>query len=229
MAVRDTSLAKARGLGYAPRENLPLLEPPTRLREVREVVDRILVLEVLTAAAEGESCNDARDALEERGLLHACSASERAYLQMTATESEAPAEWFELNEGQWALGWAVSVIRDLDFTRCAGAALSIFLPDELTGLQAREHLRARCRLRPAAAIYEARDLAYCLYDCVERARLGGPPIPERGFDHVIIQRHRALAWLTYAGDWDDVVPYASHWPPQQGRKPLRSPRGKAGE
>ncbi len=35
MAVRDASLAKARALGYAARTSLPLLEPPTRLREVR--------------------------------------------------------------------------------------------------------------------------------------------------------------------------------------------------
>jgi hypothetical protein len=207
-------------LGYAVNRDLPLLAPAIRLRDVREVVDRMLVLEVLTASVVIGGCSAAKATLEQVNLLHACVGSELVYLDMD--EAEAPYGWFDLGEGQWALGWAVSLVRELDFSRGAGAALSVYLPEEFDDLEARERLRARCKFRPAAKIFEALDFAYCLYQAVARARLGGPPIPDHFWDHVVTQRYRALAWLAGVGGWDDVVPEASQWPPQRGRKPVRT-------
>jgi len=214
--VRHRPLTQARALAYGVKDDLASPAPAMRLREEREVVERMLVLDVLTANAVSGSCREAKDVLEEADLLHACSRSELAYLRLA--DAEAPYGWFDFDEAQWALGWAVSLIRELDFARCAGAELTLLIPEQLGDLETRERLVARCRLRPLAAIVEVRERAGSLFDAVMRARLGGTPISGPPSDHVIIQRHRALAWLTGARGWDDVVPEASHWPPQRGRK-----------
>jgi hypothetical protein len=70
----------------------------------------------------------------------------------------------------------------------------------------RDELLARAELRPAGEILDSADLHLC-YRCASLLALDEGVEPPAGLDpQVLLERHRAFAWLIEGGgDWDSVV------------------------
>lgn len=70
----------------------------------------------------------------------------------------------------------------------------------------REELLARAALRPAGEILDSADLHFC-YQLASLIALDEEREPPAGLDsQVLLERHRAFAWLVEGGgDWDGVI------------------------
>jgi hypothetical protein len=200
--VRQRSLFMARRLGYPVDVSLPLLPEGLALRDKDAVVDRMLVLDVMIGCASGLPPEIGADWVEESGIAGAVAPSEEKVL--AGRPDEVPVRLLDRMEALWALGWATSLFRSLDFGRICGPELAMIFGDleDLRGVRA---LRKRCKLRRFDEILAACDLARCLHRGIVMADKNGSPPPGKVQPQVIVERRRALEWLLGDTGWDEVV------------------------
>jgi len=199
--IRQRSLFMARRLGFPVDVSWPVVTDQKVLRDKDEVIDRMLALDAVIACASGMPPEIASDWVHEVGIEHALSPSEAHVLAGRA--EEVPAGLLDRMEALWALGWATSLFRALDFSRLSGPELAMIF-GELDDARDVRALRKRCRMRRHDELCAGRDLAYCLSRGLEIADRKRLPHPGKLQRHVVIERHRALEWLFSEETWDDV-------------------------
>jgi uncharacterized protein DUF4272 len=200
--IRQRSLFMARRLGYPVDVSLPLMVDRGVLRGKDEVVDRMLVLDVMIGCASGLPPEIGAEWMEEAGIRGAVSPSEWGVL--AGRPEEVPVRLLDRMEGLWALGWAASIFRVLDFGRICGPEMAIIVGDieDIRGVRA---LRKRAKMRRYEEVLAACDLARCLHRGLSLAERGGARSPGKLQPHVVIERRRALEWLLAEEPWDDIV------------------------
>jgi len=77
------------------------------------------------------------------------------------------------------------------------------LPDIKNAAPSRA-FQAGLKLRSAADLLQAADLAYCLHWAIRDAELNGNVAPGRVPPEVVVERRRALEWMMGDEYWDDV-------------------------
>lgn len=201
--IRQRSLFMTRRLGYPVDVTLPLLPDAGVLRDKEEVVDRMLALDAVIACASGMPPEVAFDWTQEVGITHALSPVEVAILR--GRVEDVPATLLDRMEALWALGWAASLFRGVDYTRICGPELGMIF-GELDDARDVRALRKRCRLRRYEDVLAAADLSRCLCRGIEIAARQRKPAPGKVQPHVVFERRRALEWLISDTNWDDVLP-----------------------
>jgi hypothetical protein len=200
--IRQRSLFMARRLGYPVDVTLALSPDKKVLRDKDEVVNRMLALDAVIACASGMPPEIALDWTHEVGIAEALSPSEARVL--AGRPEDVPAGLLDRMEALWALGWATSLFRALDFGRLSGPELAMIF-GELDDARDVRALRKRCRMRRNEEILSATDLARCLYRGLEIADKKRMKPPGKVAPQVVVERRRALEWLLGDEAWDDVM------------------------
>jgi len=200
--IRQRSLFMARRLGYPVDVSLPISTDVKIVRDKDEVVDRMLALDAVIACASGMPPEIALDWAHEVGIAEALSPSEALVLGGMA--EDVPAGLLDRMEALWALGWATSLFRALDYSRISGPELAMIF-GELDDARDVRALRKRCRMRRKDEILAASDLARCLYRGLEIAEKKRMKAPGKVQPHVVVERRRALEWLLGEEEWDEVL------------------------
>lgn len=199
--ARANSIVLATRLGFSIDPNLPLLEDAKLSRTALEGADRALAMFILVSIANGSPPEFGIEWLEREGLSRALTTEEAAWLR-TRSEELRP-RFAALEEGLMALMWALSFADDLDFTKYADDSLPTKLPRVRQGQRA-DGFRARAMLRTDHEILAMTDFAYCLHWAIVDAHLRRKSIPVQVVPYVVIERRRALEWLTSGKTWDEI-------------------------
>lgn len=198
--IRERSISKARRLGYPVNLNLPRLDSSIELRNEGEITTRMLCLNVVIACTCGFPRARGQDRLRSDGIYDKLTPGELLFLE---SGSGAIGELRQEVEGLWALAWAGSLVRQLDFYRYCGSNLVTVLPD-LDANESNERFLSSFSLRKLSDVASACDLAYCLHWAVRQAVLDGTPPPGKAEPYVVLERRRALEWLIGDDPWDEV-------------------------
>jgi hypothetical protein len=200
-SIKAKSEAEARRLGYPTLDSLPFIvdEGDVTLRSTEEVVDRALVMNVVTWRTYDMPQELARELLEKENLQASLSGLETRYL--AGEDDDAAYEFYGNVEAKWALVWALSFIPTLDFAEYCGDNLVSILPD-LREIRDFGAFRAAAELRDPLEIVQAADLAYRLHWAVVEASLTGRPTPGAVEGYVIESRRHALDWIVRTDESD---------------------------
>ena len=192
--IKAKSEAEARRLGYPTLDWLPFIvdEGEVALRPREEVIDRALVMNIVTWRTYDMPQELAHELLEKENLYASLSNLERRYL--AGEDRDAAYEFYGNVEALWALVWALSFIPTLDFSEYCGDDLVNILPD-LRSVTDFGAFRAAARLRDPLEIVQAADLAYRLHWAVVDANIKGKPTPGAVEGYVIENRRHALDWI----------------------------------
>jgi hypothetical protein len=198
--VRSESWNEVQRLGLPVNPNLPELDEVRLARSQSDVEDRLLCMLAAAAAAYGLPSPVACAWLQSQNLWEVAAPQERVFLQDGAGDQRI----FKAQiEGMWALAWALSLVRALDFeVDCPNSFVSM-LPD-LHKADSVAAFRSTTRLRPVSEVSAKLDLAYCLHWAVRQLALEGKRVPLRTRPFVVRERRRALEWLTNEGGWYEV-------------------------
>ncbi|MBO9500867.1 DUF4272 domain-containing protein [Brevundimonas sp. A19_0] len=195
----STRIAKAHGLDILP--SLPFLDEPSLVSDAKSVVDRLLCLNAICAAAYGFPVERAQAWLDGEGLQPALTAEERAFLSGSNVR-----ELFQTQvEGAWALAWALRLVPTLDPWVGADDGFVRLLPNLKTNESSRRIRDLAATLRATDEILAALDLSYCLHWGVRQATVAGLPTPAGLIEYVVVERRRALEWLFSDEEWDDLT------------------------
>jgi hypothetical protein len=190
------------GVSVNPR--LPVIEGEATLglRDPMEVADRALALAIVAAKGAGLPEPEVERILEERGAHDLFSPREQAFIDETEPADRDRVRFSWNYEASWTLLWALWQIEGplgrpeakCEVTRLVDTILDA--PD-----------LARHGLRSADEILNEADLAYRYHWAVQQARRNGEAPPTSIDPGVVIERHRALNWLTRHDDvdWDQVM------------------------
>lgn len=201
-AVKAKSEAEARRLGYPTLDSLPFIvdEGDVILRSEEDVIDRALVMNIVTWRTYDLPQELAQELIEKETLEGSLSDLERRYL--AGEDDDAAYEFYGNVEALWALVWALGFIPTLDFTGYCGDNLVDLLPD-LTSTRDFDAFRSAAKLRDALEIVEAADLAYRLHWAVVDANVTGRPTPGAVEGYVIRNRRHALGWIVSPDEGED--------------------------
>lgn len=178
------------------------------LRAACDVVDRCLAL--FACAVRAESLSTSPPPLPAATLRAklpraepAMSPVEREFFRAESPEEQDVLEHAWGYEALATLAWSVSLVPELPYPSsvCDVPALATVMLPRDGDAMARE-----ARLRPTEAILDALDLTYRMHWALTEHRVnGGAAVPDVD-PSVVLERHRALNWLTRFedADWDDV-------------------------
>lgn len=198
--IRASSLVAVKKLGYRANNDLPLLDEVGSLHSIDDILDRLLTLFGVVAHSYGFPANKAIAWLESEGLVEKLSPVESQYLK----DGKGIASAFQCHvEALWSLAWIAGINQILDMgSLCSNEFIHSF-PNLKTNEDSKA-FRAKANIRSVSEIIQTADTAYCLHWAVRQAALdkaepGGIPL------YVVEQRRKALDWVLYGGDWDDVA------------------------
>jgi hypothetical protein len=198
--IRARSLSIASKAGLSIPATLPLLETGLHLRSQDEAVSRLLCLNAVAAASYGFDKAKALDWLRQEKLTTLLTDAEIRFLE----RGEGSPQVFQVQvEGMWALGWAISLVSQLDFWKDSDNRFVTLLPN-LKANQSSAEWRQKAKLRPTDDVVAACDLAYCLHWAVRQSEIEGKQPPARLKPYVVVERRRALEWLLSEERWDAV-------------------------
>jgi hypothetical protein len=198
-AIRDSSLATARKMGFPTNDSLPLLDDIESAKTADEVVDRLLCIFVAAGCSYGFDRKKARAWLRGENLYGKMTPFEREFIE----KDEGDHPKFELEiEAMWALAWILGLIPRLDFSKNCSNRFAEMLPNIPKGANSKA-LRAKVRLRPTPEIVAACDLAYCLHWGIRQAAISKLPTPGKVASFVIEERRRALDWFLSNEPWHE--------------------------
>jgi len=198
--IRETSFTEANRLGFPINPSLPLLHAQLT-RTTREVADRSLAIYILVSIAHGAPPEIGIRWLEQESLTYALTKEEASWLE--ARDDQLRPKFAILEEALMALMWALNLVEDLDFAKYADDSLPGKVPKIRSG-EGADDFRELARLRPDKEIFSKTDLAYCLHWAVVDAYLHHRAIPGQVRPYVIVERRRALEWLTSGFHWDEI-------------------------
>jgi hypothetical protein len=198
--VRRKSTSVVSAAGVLVPSSLPALEEMALVRTEREIVSRLLALSGLMAAAVGFSKEKALQWIEDQGVGSSLTPLEQEFLRDSQGE---PAQFHVLVEAMWALAWAVQIVDVMDVLSPCSDAFVFEMPN------LKEHESSgpwfeRARLRPLEEIVQMLDIMYCLHWAVREASLGGTPLRRNLLPYVVVERRRALEWITHHELWDAI-------------------------
>jgi hypothetical protein len=203
-AIRERTKKRVEELGYASNPYLPVLDQCTIRRSGSEITGRMLALHACIASSCGFPKDKACEWLKRENLTPYMSDRESKYLNSMTEEQRTDIQWHV--EALWALAWAGGYHDMLNFnTACSDSLVTLF-PD-LKRNDSSDAFIANFALRPTEELSEILDLAYCLHWAIREEQLTGKrqtPVTKIP-DQVIVERRRALEWLTSEEDWDYVT------------------------
>lgn len=198
--IRARSLSVTTKAGLSIPASLPLLDDGLRLRQQDEVVDRLLCLTAVAAAAYGFDKAKAVAWLRQEQLDAKLTDAERRFVE----RGEGRPQVFQVQvEGMWALGWVVGIVPQLDFWKDSDSRFVTLLPN-LKVAQSSSEWRRKEKLRSLDDVTAACDLAYCLHWAVRQAEIEKKQPPAKLKGYVVVERRRALEWLLSDEAWDAV-------------------------
>ena len=100
--------------------------------------------------------------------------------------------------------WAIGRIPVLDFSNYCTSELAGLFP-KVKNSETSGKFRALTKLRSATEIAAALDIAYCAHWAIENSKLRAQAPPGAVDPYVIVERRRALQWITTKEEWDEVV------------------------
>lgn len=203
---KQRSIALLQNEGVPFIDHLPVIrdEETAQIRSTEETAWRAMALGIVAVKGEGLEQERVLEIIEQYKLEHAFTAKEREFVYNEKPSEHDRIQFTWQYECYWVLLWALRYIEELS------------RPDQICDVPravrvmvdrtAEEFIRD-AKLRSAAEILDEADLIY-RYDwaCVD-ARINGRTIPDWLECSVILERHRALNWLTGYADnagWDDV-------------------------
>lgn len=198
--IRAQSLGVATKAGVNVAETLPLLDGDLDIRETTEVVNRLLAMHAIAAAASGFQKEKALAWVRQEELVGVMTASEVKFL---VSGEGNPSAFLLQIEGMYALAWALSMTQQFDFWRDCDNRFVAILPNLLVG-QSGDKWHREAKMRIKDEIFAALDLAYCLHWSVRQAELDGKAPPARLKAYVVVERRRAFEWLLGEESWDAV-------------------------
>ena len=198
-SIRTQSLAALRARGLVAPNELPLLEEAAP-KSHDEIVARMFCLNAVAAGAHGFDRKRAIDWLDREQYRHKLTPAERAFLEQG--QGDAPSFAVQV-EGLWALAWVMSIVDQLDFWSHCSNDFVRMLPDLRIGEDTTRTL-ASAKLRTTADTVAACDLHYCLHWKIRDAQLRGLRPPITSMAYWIVERRRALEWVLYQDDWDNI-------------------------
>jgi len=197
--LRRESEQTAKTLGYVVASDLPTVDI-SRLRPQRDIEDRTLVLFCVASVAHGSNALRAMEWLQAESLLTASSKDERTFLEGDTSKLVL---FRAQEEALWALCWALGLVPDLDFAQYCAPTLSTLFPRIAEG-EGAQVFREKCALRPLAVVLRKLDLAYCLSWAIRQASIERSDMPGKVRPYVILERRRALEWMTGEDEWGDI-------------------------
>lgn len=199
-AIRLRSIQIAMKAGLTIPASLPLLEEGLRLRNIDEVVARMLCLTAIAAASYGFDKKKTIDWLRQERLTDYLTEDESHFL----VRGEGNPRGFQIQvEGLWALAWGTHLVASLDFWQDCDSRFVAVLPNLKTA-DSSETIRRQVQLRPVADITEACDLAYCLHWAVRQSELDKVKPPAGLKPYLVEERRRALDWFLTDESWDKI-------------------------
>lgn len=132
----------------------------------------------------------------------AMSPRERAFFEASAPLEQDVVDHVWRYESLHALAWSLSIVPDLPFP--SGICDVPVLAERMLALEPSS--ASRLTLRATPTILDALDLSLRVHWATTDARTNGGPAPRDVEASVVLERHRALNWLTRTTDagWDDV-------------------------
>jgi hypothetical protein len=198
--IRRRSIAVANRLGYVINPALPLLDETQVTRSTDQIVDRLLAMHSVAAAAYGFDRSKARDWLSRQVHSVCLTPEEQEFLESHGGD---PRPFMWQIESMWGLAWAICVVDTLDFGQRCSQDFVRMLPDLKSNGDA-GGFRQRATLRSDESIVAMADLAYCLCNSIVDESLKGTQITHAVPAYVIFSRRRALEWLLTDDDWNSV-------------------------
>lgn len=200
--VRANSMRAAQELGYATNDQLPLLDNKEVLRSVNEVVDRLLGMYCVAAAAYGFNRESAVNWLNANVAWEPLTPDERQFL----LTGKGPIQEYKFQiEGIWALYWACGLAgSEFSFGSQCPQNFVTRLPDLKTN-QDVQPIRARAALRDVSQVFQMADTAYCIHWAQRQSVLVGQVNRHAIPEYVIRERRHALDWLLEGEDWDKIA------------------------
>lgn len=113
-SVRSKTLFNLRGFGLEIPGHLPLLDSHISKRNIDEVTERILALNVVVATAYGFPKDQALDWLSDFGSRGWLSKKELEFLLSDDPSSFEVSKYRWKVEALWALGWLSGVVHDFN-------------------------------------------------------------------------------------------------------------------
>lgn len=196
---RSKSVARLAKAGIVVSTGLPLIDNFS-VRPLPEILDRIICLNAVAAAAHGFPKESALAWLSKEGTLENLTSEECLFL---TSNGEGTDEFKVQVEGIWALAWILGMVSDFDFWRECDPRFVTILPDLRTAENS-AIFRARAHLRSEAEIGIEVDLAYCLHWIVRNAGVNGKHVPAGIIPYIVRERRRALEWAIGGEAWDRV-------------------------
>lgn len=197
--IRDSSLKKAQEIGIEIPLTLPFLDTNLSIRNIEEVISRMLIIHALAAVAYGFGKEKAVKWLRHERVFPLLTVRESLFLK-----SGKNPEQFKLQvEGLWALAWAMGILKgDLDFTKDCDKDFVTLLPN--LKLESAADFRKKINPRPLLEVLGVLDLSYCLHWAVRQSTLSGHPVLKLK-DSVVVERRKAFEWLLHEEGWDEIT------------------------
>jgi hypothetical protein len=197
--VRSRSRAALSNHGLAVPDALPTVQV-TYLRPLEEVLERLFCLNAVAASAYGFDAGKALSWLHQQDLYDNLTQPERAFLE----KGEGDPYVFKIQvEGMWAIAWAVNIVTSMDFWQDCKLDFVTLLPN-LKKDEGVTRTSSGATLRDSEQIAVACDLAYCLHWIIQESLIKNQSMPHGLKPYIVIERRRALDWMSGKDDWDMV-------------------------
>lgn len=198
--MRRKSESVASAVGAVIPKSLPTLEDVTLFRSEREIVSRLLALNGLIATTVGFSKERAIQWMEAQGVGRSLVPAEDAFLRSGQGE---PMQFQILVEAMRALAWSVQIVEDMDvFSPCSNTFV-LAMPNLKEDEPVAQWFE-KANLRPVEEIEQMLDILYCLHWAIREASLGGVKLRRTLESSVVIERRRALEWVTHEEEWGEI-------------------------
>ena len=209
-ASRSEELIRAAGGDVLP--SLPLIESASEvtLRPASLVAERVLCLVVAAAKSSGD--------VNDEEMLH-WARGESFWERLSARETEFLADDDPDEDERGHMSWQVEAALPLLWALGAPLEMGMMLESQAPRVvldripqlgEPTQEFVSTAKLRPVGEILDECDLIYRIHWAARNEQVGGKPAPQGWEYGVIMERHKALNWLTCygeedsEGDWDSV-------------------------
>ncbi len=205
LKIKQQSELAIRTIGGKVYKSLGILDPSQlKVRDVKEIAQRALVLNVMVNVSHGAPQQVAFDWLRANDLLDALSKREANVIEAkNAPDYNTKMELRWGLESLWSLAWALNLFDDLTPMNPVSDDLADRFPGLRTGEPA-DGFYGHFNLRSNEELFERLDLFYrSLWYARDYHLRGRNPKPFN--PGITFYRWQALQWATQAGsDWDEV-------------------------
>ena len=195
--IRQSSLAKVEQLGLPINLDLPLIEDFSNPQSKDNIVSRSLCTYALLTVTYGFDINFCKQWLLQENLIDNLTNTEQFLLENNR-------DWKAYQtrvESLWELAWVMNLIDEVDYSKLCNNSLSSLFP-KISKNQSTSSFRKYLEIRPYSEILSESDLTYCIHWGMMENALNN--ITNYVPLSVIEERRRALDWILYGYDWEDV-------------------------